>query len=161
MLGKTKNKDAPNEEITTEVIKEKKAKKEKPIKKPKKDKKGAKIEQELSDLAKSLGIRVSSPYGYYPEDVDPIIIGLQKTVSDLTKENKMFADKNYELEEANRDALQQITKLKMEMSMIQMDIPSQEDSISAISQMFGDDEDIEVPSSPPRPKIKLKGGGTK
>lgn len=150
-----RNKDAPKKEkpVKEKSIKEKVEKE----KKPKKDKVGAKVEHELSDLAKSLSIRVSSPYGYYPDDVDPIIIGLQKSVSELTKENTQLSKQVHELEEENRDALSQISKLKMEMSLIQMSAPSQEDSLSAIGAMFGDDPDIDIePPSTSKPKIKIK-----
>ena len=57
-----------------------------------KDKVGSKIEQDKSQLAKDLNIRISSPYGYYPDDVDPIIIDLQTQLSNLSKENKQMAE---------------------------------------------------------------------
>lgn len=147
-----KNKDTP-------------PKKEKPIKEKKtsKNKSSSKIENELSDLAKSLNIRVSSPYGYYPEDVDPIISQLQKDVSSLTKENKKLADENNELKSLNSSLKSELTHLKMQMTMMEIPDLSAEEEFSMlgrIDSITGNYDSQSVPElkqmNQPLPTSKLR-----
>lgn len=95
-----------------------------------------KIQQEKSQLAKDLNIRISSPYGYYPEDVDPIILDLQKTVSDLTKENKQLSDTVGDLTKKNADLSKQFSQLKLQMSIAEIPI-SLDDNLTNISRGLG------------------------
>lgn len=95
-----------------------------------------KIQQEKSQLAKDLNIRISSPYGYYPEDVDPIILDLQKTVSDLTKENKQLSDTVGDLTKKNADLSKQFSQLKLQMSIAEIPI-SLDDNLTNISKGLG------------------------
>ena len=65
-------------EATDNSIKEQKLpKSNRKVKNPRKL--AEKFEQELPEVARRLGIRVSSPYGYYPEDVDRIILDLEES----------------------------------------------------------------------------------
>ena len=169
------------------AIAEKKAAKNKPKeeepkeKAKRKSKQDSKMQQEKSQLAKDLGIRISSPYGYYPDDVDPIITKLQNDLKELTLENKKLRDEVGSLQHKNTDLTTELTSLKLQISIT--DIPvSLEDSLSNLSQL-GDingedyedaipelasnllddepDESAMVPEPSTKPKIKLnfKNGG--
>jgi len=178
-----KNKDASNAPVkeskpakTPKEPKQPKTKAEKPAKTSKKAK-GSKVEQELSEVAKSHNIRVSSPYGYYPEDVDPIIIQLEKDVSQLTKENKMLSSQLHEEQELRKAASQELAKMKMEVSLFDYPDVSTEESfamlgridsitgqynsepVSELQQKFGPQANMQpqtLPSGLPKPKIKIK-----
>ena len=155
--------------------------KEKPVKQPKapkepkqkKDRRGSKIEHELSQLAKDLGIRVSSPYGYYPEDVDPIIAGLQKNVSDLTKENKQLAEDLNDVQSKLKSTQSELSQLKMQMSLMEVPDVSAEEGFTMLSRIDSitgnynsesvadmklaqQQQSYQQPSSPAKPKINLK-----
>lgn len=121
----------------------KKEKKAKKIRSP--QKKAEKFEQELPELARRLGIRVSSPYGYYPEDVDKIITKLEQDVSNLTKENKNLRDEVHKHKE-NATALQtELTQIKMQVSLMEIPDASAEENfamLSRISTITGKNEEV-------------------
>lgn len=162
------------------------AKKEKPVKekpqkapkqpkepKQKNSRKSSKIEHELSQLAKDLGIRVSSPYGYYPEDVDPIIADLQKTVSDLTKENKTLSEDLNDTQNKLKSVQSELSQLKMQMSLMEVPDVSAEEGFTMLSRIDSitgnynsesvadmklqqSQQPYQQPQAPAKPKINLK-----
>lgn len=145
---------------------------QKPPKEPKqkKDKRGSKVEHDLSQLAKDLGIRVSSPYGYYPEDVDPIIEKLQKDVASLTLENKQLSQDLENALEDGRKARNELAQVKMQMSLMEVPDISQEEGFEMLRRMdsitgnYDNESLVDVKqklnqpakSTGPVPKIKLK-----
>lgn len=102
-----------------------------------------KFEAELPEIAKRHNIRVSNPYGYYPEDVDKVIMRLEKDISDLTKENLDLAK---QIDQAKTDLskmTQQFNSLKFQM--ISMEMPETSDAtdfanLSRISNFSGKNE---------------------
>lgn len=169
------------------AIENKKAAKEK----KKKDKVDSKIEHEKSEIAKSLGIRISNPYGYYPDDVDSIIIKLNEDLARMTKENAQLTE-NYnkistefkQLNEEKKAADAELIKLRLQAQF--MDNIGREDltfenqivGLSKMGDINGKDYKSEVPEilnnvfndepeqpvNPPEEstkKIKLKLGGNK
>lgn len=156
-------------------VKESKQTKQKPQKEPKqpkqpkqkKDTKGAKVEQELSELAKRHNIRVSSPYGYYPEDVDPIIERLEKDVSQLTKENKQFSNELQEYKDKCSALSTELTKIKMQISLMEVPDVSAEEGfamlgrIDSITGNYNSESVVDLKAQTaaptlPKPKIKIK-----
>lgn len=127
--------EKPVKEKPAKAPKQPKQPKEPKQSKQKKDRRGAKIENELSELAKDLGIRVSSPYGYYPEDVDPIIAGLQKNVSDLTKENKQLAEDLNDVQSKLKSTQSELSQLKMQMSLMEVPDVSAEEGFTMLSRI--------------------------
>lgn len=110
-----------------------------------------KIEHDKSELAKKLNIRISNPYGYYPEDVDPIIIKLQEEISNLTKENKSLSDEVYKLTKDLGDLRTEYSKFRMHASlgMVEVPIPSTTESlenISKIDDITGNQHDNQIPA---------------
>lgn len=174
MFSKNKEttKNTPKQE--NKQPKQKPQKQNKPQKEPKKaqkkDAKGAKVEQELSDLAKSHNIRVSSPYGYYPEDVDPIIANLEKTVQQLEKENRQFEAENHEYKERCSALTTELTKLKMQVSLMEIPDVSAEEGfamlgrIDSITGNYNSESVVDLKQqtattnkpTQPKPKIKIK-----
>ena len=178
----SKNKDnasskaeKPIKEKPVKVPKEKASKAPKETKQPKKGK-SSKVEQDLSELAKRLGIRVSSPYGYYPEDVDPIIANLEKTVSDLEIENKKLSEQLHTTQTNLSSASSELAQIKMQMSLMEVpDLSAEEEfamlgRIDSITGQYNSESVVDMKqqlqqqpqpapqhSSPlPKPKIKFK-----
>ena len=141
----------------------------KTIKSP--QKKAEKFENELPEIAKRLGIRVSSPYGYYPEDVDKIIFNLERDVSSLTNENKTLRDEIYEIKEKSKALQTELTQIKMQVSLMEIPDASTEENfamLSRISTITGNNEDmpsanllnddVEVFNNTTTPVINIKSG---
>lgn len=88
-----------------------------------------KFEADLPEVAKRHNIRVSSPYGYYPEDVDKIILNLEKEISNLSKENKQLAD---EIEGKKQD----ISKLQKQFNDLRFQIMTGETTDTSAEEDF-------------------------
>lgn len=82
-----------------------------------------KFENNLPEVAKRNNIRVSSPYGYYPEDVDNVIIELENNLKLTQKENDHLTNMLKSTREELEDAKTELTKLKMQISMIDIAPP--------------------------------------
>lgn len=167
---------APKTEKQAKPTEKKPVKAPKQLKEPKqkKDRRGAKIENELSELAKNLGIRVSSPYGYYPEDVDPIIAELQKNVSDLTKENKQLSEDLHDTQIKLKATQSELSQLKMQISLMEVpDVSAEEgftmlsridsitgnynsESVADVKLQQAQQQSYQQPQDPAKPKINIK-----
>lgn len=90
-----------------------------------------KKESEISEIAKNYRIRVSKPYGYYPEDVDAILETLtQKATESIQAKEKLEAD--YEnvikklkndirnLERKNDSLKTEILRLKTDFTLLEV-----------------------------------------
>ena len=99
-----------------------------------------KFENEKPILAQKYNIRVSNPYGYYPEDVDKLITTFENTISSLEKENKKLAEERDQAQSDLSKAQSQIVRLKMDMSLMeQADTSAEEDfvNMSRIGKITG------------------------
>lgn len=180
-----KEKPAPKEKSSKETrLKEKADKKATKLK----DRKNSKIEADKSELAKNLGIRISNPYGYYPDDVDPIIQKLQNDVASLTRENKQLTDQVADLTKKNKSLSSELSQLKIQVSLMEVPSLSMEEGLLGMSKLnaitgnhydesipdlaatlLNDDPPIELPEpeieepakSKPVIKLKNKNGGNK
>lgn len=126
MKTKEKNTGPPTEEPRKGLFK---SKKDTPTQAAKK------FESALPEVAKRNNIRVSSPYGYYPEDVDKVILELEKDTKMLQKENTHLTK---QLEECkhNVSALQsELTQLKMQMSLMEIPDVSSEEGVAMLSRI--------------------------
>lgn len=121
-------------------------------------KKAQKFEQEAPESLKRNNIRISSPYGAYPEDVDKIIRKMEKDISDLTKENKQLSEE-LEQEQQKGKALQfELTQMKMQISLMEIPDVSTEESmamLSRVSTITGVNEDVPVQPQPKAPHVEL------
>lgn len=107
---------------------------------PKKTKKKSSNKQsikaeEVSDIAKRYGVRVSNPYGYYPEDVDRILTDLDTQLSNLSKENKIASDKIQRLTKERDDIKREFTALKLQVSMMEIPDTSTETDFAMLSRL--------------------------
>lgn len=108
--------------------------------KAKKNSKGMsakKFENELPEVARRHNIRVSSPYGYYPEDVDKIIVHFEEDVSSLEKENGLLSKKIEKQAEELRSLQFELTQLKMQVSLMEIPDTSTEQDFAMIGSGLG------------------------
>ena len=134
-------------------------KKEKSIKKSP-QKLAKRFESDLPEIAKRLEIRVSSPYGYYPEDVDKHLIRLELDVSSLIKENTALSSDVDKYKRQSQSLQSELTNLKMQMSLMEIpDISTAESftMLGRVETITGIHEDafpINVPSAIDKPKAE-------
>ena len=103
-----------------------------------------KFESELPEVAKRNSIRVSSPYGYYPEDVNRVILEFEKNIKMLQKENDHLTNQLTDCKGQLKDAQTELTKLKMQVSLMEVpDLSSEENfaMLSRISTITGKNEE--------------------
>ena len=81
--------------------------------------KAKEFEKKSSPIAKEFNLRVSKPYGYYPEDVEKAIKGLKNEISSLSKENANLNDSIKKLEEDKSSLIDRITRAELEMGKMQ------------------------------------------
>lgn len=79
-----------------------------------------KFEQELPDIAKKYGLRVSKPYGYYPDDVNAILEKLDGIISDLEKENIELGKKAEETEKKYAAVQQEFVSFKIRVQTLNL-----------------------------------------
>ena len=72
-----------------------------------------------SPIAKEFNLRVSKPYGYYPEDVEKSIKGLKNEINSLSKENANLNNTIKKLEEDKSSLIDRITRAELEMGKMQ------------------------------------------
>lgn len=72
-----------------------------------------KVKFEKSEVAIRHGLRISSPNGYYPEDVDRVLVEFEDRVSHLTRENEKLIRN---LEQARDD----LSKLQAEFGQYRL-----------------------------------------
>ena len=105
----------------------------------------------LSDVAMRHNIRISNPYGYYPDDVDRVIRKYEELTNTLDKETKRLerelASTKDELKAAN-GALQ---KLKLEMTLMEVRVienPKRSNDIM-FDDLVTDDNNSDVNTNTP------------
>lgn len=100
-----------------------------------------KFEAEKPEVAKRHNIRVSNPYGYYPEDVDKIILSLESQISNLQKENTRLEEARNDLEKRFNNINDQYQAFKAQVILMEgsTDTSAEEDfaNLSRIGDITG------------------------
>lgn len=131
LFKKNKSEEVTNQSDTQNISLEK----TEITKKTRKSKKSKNPSSEISDIAKKYNIRVSAPHGYYPEDVDRVLTDLDKQLTLLSKENSTADIKIAELIK-ERDSLKTIvTKLKLQISTMEIPDASTETDFHMLSRL--------------------------
>ena len=121
-------------------------------KKNKKSNIGDKLEHDKSEIAKDLNIRISSPYGYYPDDVDPILLDYKNQISNLSLENKRLAEELDDTKKLLKKRQIEMNKLKMQVQFMDIPVPTADQSADVLSRL----NDLTSDNQQPKPKINLK-----
>ena len=105
---------------------------------PKKARKAAeKAVHDLSPTALKYGFRISCPNGYFPEDVDNLILKLEADSATLTKDNIKLKKEYDELLEEHNTLKSEFMKMKMSLMLMEVPDVTAEESIAMISKMSG------------------------
>ena len=81
-----------------------------------------KFASELPPIAKKYNIRVSNPYGFYPEDVEKILYQLEKDINNLELDSKQLRDVIKQKEDEISDLREQLRQARKVYSELQMQI---------------------------------------
>ena len=94
-----------------------------------------KVSFEKSQVAERHGLRISSPNGYYPEDVDRELLSLEDQVAQLTRDNERLI-KAAEAARNDLSALQaEFGRFRLEMMRAPVQETSYEQDIQNISKI--------------------------
>ena len=97
------------------------------------------FQKNLPDVAKRYSLRISKPYGYFPEDVHNIITSLEEQANRLAKENTKLTEEADTAKKQLKDISFEPTTEEKELAMI-------EEGMSSISS---------TNKAEAKPKIKL------
>lgn len=98
-----------------------------------------KFEQELPEIAIKYNLRVSKPYGYYPDDVNSVLKKLDEIISNLERENIELGKRAEKAETQYAAVSQEFTRFKigvqtmgLKNTTLEEDIAMTESAIDAI-----------------------------
>ena len=96
----------------------------------------------LSDVAMRHNIRISNPYGYYPDDVDRIIRKYEELTNTLQAETqrleKALSKTTDELKAANAE----LQRMKLDMSLMDVPDTSAEEDIAMLARLSNINENV-------------------
>lgn len=98
-------------------------------------KKEKKVKEKLPDSLSSRGIRVSTPYGAYPEDVDALITDLDEKIESLTAQNGDLNKKNEQLERDLHIVNTELAKMRIDVSLMTIPETTDEEDSKMLSEL--------------------------
>lgn len=104
---------------------------------------------ELSEVGKKFNIRISTPNGYFPEDVDKILIDLEKQLNNISTENKQMEQKLSKLSDDYQRLQTEFRKQSFEIMQLNFQDTSELQDYSRLEKLaninpeVGDIPDIE------------------
>ena len=78
------------------------------------------FENDKPEVARRYDIKISKPYGYYPEDVDKVITNLEEELNRLTKENQLLEKNLTQAQKDNKDIKSELNRIKMQIAVMPM-----------------------------------------
>lgn len=107
------------------------------------------FEQDLPDIVKKYSIRVSKPYGCYPEDIANALQKLEDENNNLGKDNTALRDELDKTKKLYKEMQAEFTKFKMQVQLMRFDNSSLEEDEASI------EEGMKEITSKKKPSIKL------
>jgi len=104
-------------------------------KKDKPSKKTRAKTHDISEIAKRYGVRVSTPMGYFPEDVDKLLQDLEQQLVTLSKENKHASERIKRLTDERNAAMSELSTLKMQISFTEIPDTSEVEDFTMLSRL--------------------------
>ena len=98
-------------------------------------KKDKKVNEKLPDSLSSKGIRVSTPYGAYPEDVDAVILDLEEKIKSLTTQNDNLIKKNEQLNKDLHIVNTELAKMRIDVSLMTIPETTAEEDSKMLSEL--------------------------
>ena len=81
------------------------------------------VNNEISETGKRFHLRVSRPYGYYPEDVDNLLLNQEVQIEQLQKENTVLTQRNADITKELEQAKTEIVRTRFNQNVILPDEP--------------------------------------
>ena len=96
----------------------------------------------LSDVAMRHNIRISNPYGYYPDDVDRVIRKYEELTNTLQAETQRLEKLYSKTLEEKKAADTEIQRLKLDMMTYEVPDTSTEEDIAMIARLSNINENV-------------------
>ncbi len=112
------------------------------------------FEQDLPDILKKYNIRVSKPYGCYPDDIAEVLEKLENENNLLAKENKSLAEEAEKQKKLYKEVQAEFTKFKMQVQLLRFEGNTDEQAMGMVEDGM---KDIMGNSDKPKPKLKING----
>lgn len=114
----------------------------------------------LSDVAMRHNIRISNPYGYYPDDVDRIVRKYEELTNTLDKETKRLERELASTKDELKAARATIQQLKLDMMTFEPPDTSAEQDIAMIARLSNINKDVgtyehEIPKITPGSESRI------
>ncbi|HOY90135.1 MAG TPA: hypothetical protein PK891_00285 [Bacteroidales bacterium] len=111
------------------------------------------FQKNLPDIAKRYSLRISKPYGYFPEDVHNIITSLEEQANRLAKENTKLTEEADTAKKQLKDISTEFRKFKMKVQFMSFEQTTEEEELAMIEEgMSSISSNNEAEA---KPKIKL------
>ena len=91
------------------------------------------VNNEISETGKKFHLRVSRPYGYYPEDVDSLLLNQEVQIEQLQKENTVLTQRNAEITKELEQAKTEIVRTRFNQNVILPEDDTKNDGTIKIS----------------------------
>lgn len=107
------------------------------------------VKEKLPETLEKLSIRVSTPYGAYPEDVETVVSDLLEKVDKLETTNAELSKKNTQLERDLHLVNTELAKMKIDVSLMSIPETTEEEDSKMLRELnkitkAEDDEDFEI-----------------
>lgn len=107
------------------------------------------VKEKLPETLEKLNIRVSTPYGVYPEDVETVVSDLLEKVNKLETTNAELSKKNTQLERDLHLVNTELAKMKIDVSLMSIPETTEEEDSKMLRELnkitkAEDDEDFDI-----------------
>lgn len=107
------------------------------------------VKEKLPETLEKLNIRVSTPYGAYPEDVETVVSDLLEKVNKLETTNAELSKKNTQLERDLHLVNTELAKMKIDVSLMSIPETTEEEDSKMLRELnkitkAEDDEDFDI-----------------
>lgn len=107
------------------------------------------VKEKLPETLEKLNIRVSTPYGAYPEDVETVVSDLLEKVDKLETANVELSKKNTQLERDLHLVNTELAKMKIDVSLMSIPETTEEEDSKMLRELnkitkAEDDEDFDI-----------------
>lgn len=107
------------------------------------------VKEKLPKTLEKLNIRVSTPYGAYPEDVETVVSDLLEKVNKLETTNAELSKKNTQLERDLHLVNTELAKMKIDVSLMSIPETTEEEDSKMLRELnkitkAEDDEDFDI-----------------
>lgn len=107
------------------------------------------VKEKLPETLEKLNIRVSTPYGAYPEDVETVVSDLLEKVNKLETTNAELSKKSTQLERDLHLVNTELAKMKIDVSLMSIPETTEEEDSKMLRELnqitkAEDDEDFDI-----------------